>query len=73
MNVESLANSYHDISFDVTNLDDGMYDLRLVSVCENDRMYSPVYSGTIDRASSSVTFSLTPEDGYLEPEDLISI
>ena len=73
VNVESLANSYHDISFDVTNLDDGMYDLRLVSVCENDRMYSPVYSGTIDRVSSSVTFSLTPEDGFLEPEDLISI
>lgn len=73
VNVGSLANSYHDISFDVTNLDDGMYDLRLVSICENDRMYSPVYSGTIDRVSSSVTFSLTPEDGLLEPEDLISI
>jgi len=63
------------LNWDVTNLDDGIYELRAVSFCDaipNPRS-SEVLTGTIDRKAPGMLGTASPTDQVLGPDDVISI
>ncbi|GEM_PF-1265881 len=69
-----LKDKYYDYSFDVSTLPDGKYELRALAICEGvDVNYSPVYSGTIDRATAMAFGLPTPLNGILTTSDVMSV
>ena len=59
--------------WDVNQLTDGNYDLRVVSNCELADKNSDIHTGVIDRINPHPFGNPTPADGILSPNDEISI
>ncbi|MBK8954967.1 MAG: hypothetical protein IPM34_05340 [Saprospiraceae bacterium] len=59
--------------WDVSQLTDGAYDLRIVSNCELAEKASATHSGVIDRINPHAFGHPSPADGILSPNDEISI
>lgn len=59
--------------WDVSQLTDGAYDLRVVSNCEQAEKNSTTHSGIIDRINPHAFGNPSPADGILSPNDEISI
>ncbi len=59
--------------WDVKQLTDGNYDLRVVTECDLAGEESPVYSGVIDRVNPHAFGSPSPADGILSADEEISI
>lgn len=59
--------------WDVAQLPDGDFDLRVVSQCTFAEKSSVVHSGVIDRVNPHLFGNPTPADGILSPNDEISI
>ncbi len=59
--------------WDVAQLTDGAYDLRVVTNCVFVDELSPTYSGIIDRINPHPFGNPSPADGILSPNDEISI
>ena len=59
--------------WDISNLPDGKYDLRLVTVCGGVEKQSAIISGLIDRVNPSPFGQPSPADGILSPNDEIAI
>ncbi|MGB0868992.1 MAG: LamG-like jellyroll fold domain-containing protein [Flavobacteriales bacterium] len=60
-------------AWDVSQLTDGNYDLRVITECDQAGEESPIYSGVIDRVNPHAFGSPSPADGILSAEDEISI
>ena len=70
----SRSNPYTAYNWNIKNLLDGEYDLRVVSVCENEvQRFSAIHSGIIDRVSPHNFGAPSPADGVLLPNDEIGI
>ncbi|MBK6859645.1 MAG: hypothetical protein IPG95_05095 [Saprospiraceae bacterium] len=59
--------------WDVKQLSDGAYDLRVTSDCELSELNSEIHSGIIDRINPHAFGHPSPADGILSPNDEISI
>ncbi|MEZ4953745.1 MAG: LamG-like jellyroll fold domain-containing protein [Saprospiraceae bacterium] len=59
--------------WDVSQLPDGDYDLRILSKCEFADKASTTHSGVIDRINPHAFGNPSPADGVLSPNDEISI
>ncbi len=60
-------------NWDVAQLPDGNYDLRVVSNCELSDKNSIIHTGVIDRINPHAFGNPSPADGILSPNDEISI
>ena len=61
-------------NWDISSLEDGSYDLQLISFCEDGTSReSAIVSGIIDRVNPYIFGQPTPADGVLSPNDEISI
>ena len=65
--------SYTPFGWNVKDLTDGNYDIKIVSECTLSDANSPIYSGVIDRVNPHAFGSPSPADGILSAEDEISI
>jgi len=70
-----IPTSTHNTSYDwdVAQLTDGNYDLRVITECNQADEESPIYSGVIDRVNPHAFGNPSPADGILSAEDEISI
>ena len=68
-----LSQSFIDLSWDVTDLPDGDYDLRANTDCNLASEGTEIYSGHIDRVRPHSFGSPSPSDGILDPNDEIQI
>jgi len=68
-----LGTTYTPFQWNVENLTDGNFDLRVVSKCELVDDASPVYSGVIDRVNPHAFGTPSPADGIFSANDEISI
>ena len=60
--------------WDVAQLTDGLYDVRVSSTCPNNvQNFSPTYSGVIDRINPHAFGNPSPADGIASPNDEISM
>ena len=59
--------------WDVSQLVDGDYDLRAVSICDNAESYSDIHKGYMDRIDPHAFGTPSPADGILDPNDDIKI
>ena len=65
--------SYTQYNWDVEQLTDGNYDLKIVSECTLSDESSPIYSGVIDRVNPHVFGNPSPSDGVLNAGEDISV
>jgi len=65
--------SFTRYDWEVGDLSDGDYDLRVVSVCDNAESISPIHKGYMDRIDPHAFGTPSPADGILDPNDDISI
>lgn len=72
-----LTQGFYDYAWDVSNLDDGDYDIRAMAICDFDGepayTYSLISSGIIDRYSLELFGTPEPADGVLNISDDISV
>ncbi len=63
------------LQWDVTNLDDGVYEIRAMTFCDAvpDPRSSEILKGTIDREAPKLFGTASPADGVLSADDEISI
>ena len=63
------------LPWDVTRLDDGLYEIRALTFCDaiSDPRSSDILSGTIDRNAPTLFGSTSPADAILAADDEISI
>jgi hypothetical protein len=63
------------LSWDVKNLDDGIYEIRALTFCDAvpDPRSSEVLTGTLDRKAPALFGTPSPADAVLSPDDEISI
>ncbi|MFP4340300.1 MAG: LamG-like jellyroll fold domain-containing protein [Cyclobacteriaceae bacterium] len=57
----------------VADFQDGSYQFRAVTECQNGQNYSEVYTGTIDRKAPETLDLPLPDDGVLSPDELIAV
>jgi len=69
----SRDKSFSFYDWDVRQLTDGAYDLRVSSTCELSERNSEIHSGIIDRINPHAFGHPSPADGILSPNDEISI
>ncbi len=62
---EQLQDAFYDYLLDVSQWQDGEYELRAKSVCTDGYFFSDVYAGRIDRTSLNVYGLPEPQDGIL--------
>ena len=72
-----LTQDFYDFAWDVSSLDDGVYELRAKAICDFDGdpayTYSLISSGTIDRYALELFGTPEPADGVLNINDDISV